>query len=62
MPKGDRKHFGAGSQGKRSGSGAMTDLQRDLAGENSVLSNRDKSRHTDQRGQEVDRDRAVARP
>ncbi|HLH89210.1 MAG TPA: hypothetical protein VKX28_12190 [Xanthobacteraceae bacterium] len=40
----------------------MTDLQRDLAGENSVLSNRDKSRHTDQRGQEVDRDRAVARP
>lgn len=40
----------AGQQGKGSGSGAMTDTQDELVGENDVLSDRDKSQHTDARG------------
>ncbi len=51
MAKADKKHFGAGSQGKGDGSGAMTSEVADL-GENKVLSNRDKAQHGRQRGQD----------
>jgi hypothetical protein len=44
------KHMGPGAQGKRSGSGALTELPEGVLEENMVLSNRDKSRHSDQRG------------
>ena len=44
------KHMGPGAQGKRSGTGAMTELPEGLLEENRVLSNRDKSRHSDERG------------
>lgn len=50
MAKADRHSMGPGAQGKGDGSGAMTDLPEGILGENEVLSNRDKSRHTDQRG------------
>ena len=46
------KHFGKGTQGKGDGSGAMTELDKDLVGENDILSNRDKQRHTKARGQD----------
>lgn len=42
--------MGAGTQGKRSGTGAMTELPEGILPENMVLSNRDKSQHSDQRG------------
>lgn len=48
--RGSRKKFGAGSQGKGDGSGAMTVLPSGVLGENMVLSNRDKAQHNDQRG------------
>lgn len=41
-----------GSQGKGSGSGAMTELDTDAVGENQVLSNRDKKQHSRERGQD----------
>jgi hypothetical protein len=44
------KHMGPGAQGKGSGTGALTELPEGVLEENMVLSNRDKSRHTDQRG------------
>ena len=50
MANADRKHIGAGSQGKGDGSGAMTDLQPEVIPENMILSNRDKSRHPEGRG------------
>jgi hypothetical protein len=50
MPNASKKHIGAGAQGKRDGSGAMSELDKDLVPENMILSNRDKSRHTDERG------------
>jgi hypothetical protein len=50
MAKADRHNMGPGSQGKGSGSGAMTDLPDGMLEENMVLSNRDKSRHSDERG------------
>ncbi len=50
MAKADRHSMGPGAQGKGSGSGAMTDLPDGALEENMVLSNRDKSRHTDERG------------
>lgn len=52
MANGDKKHFGKGSQGKGSGSGAMTELDDNTVGDNEVLSNRDKKRHTKERGQD----------
>lgn len=52
MPQGDKKHFGKGSQGKGSGSGAMTEIDKDALGENEVLSNRDKKQHSKERGQD----------
>jgi hypothetical protein len=51
MAQASRKHFGpGGNQGKGSGTGGRTDLSKQQIGENMVLSNRDKSRHSDQRG------------
>jgi hypothetical protein len=44
------KHMGPGAQGKRSGIGALTELPEGILEKNMVLSNRDKSRHSDERG------------
>jgi hypothetical protein len=46
----DKKHFGKGTQGKGDGSGAMTEVRKDMIGENMVLSNRDKAQHSRERG------------
>jgi hypothetical protein len=50
MSKADKKHFGKGTQGKGSGKGGMTDIPKDALEENMVLSNRDKARHSRERG------------
>jgi hypothetical protein len=50
MANASKHHVGPGSQGKGAGVGGMTDLPDGLLGENDVLSNRDKSRHGDERG------------
>lgn len=50
MAHADRKHVGRGAKAKRTGGGAMTDLPGVGLEENSVLSNRDKSRHSEERG------------
>ncbi|MET3594504.1 hypothetical protein ABID26_003912 [Mesorhizobium shonense] len=50
MATGGKKHMGRGSQGKGSGTGAKTELPKDMVGENEVLKNRDKKQHTKQRG------------
>ena len=46
------KHLGPGSNGNGAGTGAMTDVQDELIGENMVLSNRDKAEHSRERGQD----------
>jgi len=43
---------GSPIKSKGDGSGAMTDLQDDLLGDNSVLSNRDKAQNSRERGQD----------
>lgn len=50
MANADRHKMGAATQGKGTGTGAMTDLPDGILEENMVLSNRDKSRHSDERG------------
>ncbi len=50
MANASSKKMGAGAQGKHSGTGAMTDIQEELIGENDVLSNRDKHANSDMRG------------
>jgi hypothetical protein len=50
MANASKRHAGAGNQGKRAGVGAMTELPEGVLEENMVLSNRDKSRHSDDRG------------
>ncbi|ADV11448.1 hypothetical protein EN962_06755 [Mesorhizobium sp. M7A.F.Ca.CA.001.09.2.1] len=50
MARGSKKHIGAGSQGKGSGTGAMTVTPKDKLEENKVLSNRDKAQHSKERG------------
>jgi hypothetical protein len=50
MPNASKKHVGAGARGKKSGTGATTDIPKDKIEENMVLSNRDKSRHSGERG------------
>ncbi|MBX4909886.1 MULTISPECIES: hypothetical protein [Rhizobium] len=50
MAHADRKHIGAGTKGKGDGGGAMTDLDREQLPENMVLSNRDKTQHSKERG------------
>ena len=52
MSKGGKKHFGKGTQGKHSGTGARTVLPPDKVEENMILSNRDKSQHPEGRGQD----------
>ena len=50
MANASKHSIGAGAQGKHSGTGAMTELPEGILPENMVLSNRDKSQHSDQRG------------
>ncbi|MFH6783169.1 MULTISPECIES: hypothetical protein [Methylobacterium] len=50
MAKADRHNMGPGAQGKGSGTGAMTELPEGILEENMVLSNRDKSQHSTERG------------
>jgi hypothetical protein len=50
MSKGGKKQVGAGAQGKGAGAGANSEIQKEKIGDNMVLSNRDKSQHSDQRG------------
>ena len=50
MANASKRHVGPGSQGKHSGTGAMTELPEGVLEENTVLSNRDKSQHSDGRG------------
>ena len=47
---GSKQHFKQGLQRKGDGSGAMTDLPKDMVGDNMILSNRDKSQHSEIRG------------
>ena len=68
MAHASRKHFGPGTQGKGDGTGAMSDINPEDIPENTVLSNRDKAQHSDQRGldskavqMEQLRDNAVSR-
>jgi hypothetical protein len=42
----------AGSQGKKTGAGGMSNINTDQVGDNAVLSNRDKAQRTDGRGQD----------
>jgi hypothetical protein len=50
MAKASSKSIGAGAQGKSSGTGAMTDVDKSIIPENMVLSNRDKAQHSSERG------------
>ena len=50
MANASKKHVGTGAQGKGSGAGAMTEIDKDKIGENMVLSNRDKAGHSPERG------------
>ena len=50
MAKAGKTHIGIGAQGKGSGEGAMTEIDKDVLGENMVLSNRDKAQHPTTRG------------
>lgn len=50
MANASRRHAGPGTQGKSSGTGAMTELPEGVLEENMVLKNRDKSQHSDGRG------------
>jgi hypothetical protein len=50
MANANKKHIGRGTQPKGTGSGAATDIDKTKIEENMVLSNRDKSRHTHERG------------
>jgi len=50
MANASKHSMGAGTKGKGSGTGAMTELPEGILPENMVLSNRDKSQHSDERG------------
>lgn len=50
MANASKKHMGAGAQGKKSGSGAMSETPDEKIGENQILSNRDKKQHSGERG------------
>lgn len=50
MANASKTHMGQGSHGKGTGTGAMTELPEGVLEDNMVLSNRDKSRHSDERG------------
>jgi hypothetical protein len=63
MAREDGKHLGPATkgQGKGTGTGGMTDLQDELVGENTVLSNRDKAQHSRDRGQDTKGSNRAAR-
>ncbi|MEZ2142992.1 hypothetical protein AAE026_11840 [Bradyrhizobium sp. DN5] len=48
--RGSKTHFRSGVHGKGDGTGAMADILKDKIGDNMVLSNRDKTQHSDIRG------------
>lgn len=50
MAKASKHHHGPNAQGKGDGGGAMTEIDKDMVGENMVLSNRDKAQHSEGRG------------
>ncbi|MEH3148459.1 MAG: hypothetical protein PGN34_24755 [Methylobacterium frigidaeris] len=50
MANASKNNMGPGAQGKRSGTGAMTELPEGILPENMVLSNRDKAQHSQERG------------
>ena len=50
MANATKRHFGPAARGKKSGSGARTVAPKEMLEENVVLSNRDKSRHSGERG------------
>lgn len=50
MANASSKHMGAATHGKSSGNGAMTDIDKTILPDNMVLSNRDKARHSKERG------------
>ena len=50
MANASSKNMGPGAQGKNSGTGAMTDIDKEVLPENMVLSNRDKAQHSRERG------------
>ena len=50
MAHASKNRFGPAARGKRAGTGAMTPTPKEKIEENMVLSNRDKSRHSDTRG------------
>ncbi len=50
MANASSKHIGSGTQGKSSGNGAMTDIDKSVLPDNMVLSNRDKAQHSRERG------------
>jgi hypothetical protein len=50
MAKANSKHMGAGTHGKSSGNGAMTNIDKRKIPDNMVLSNRDKAQHSRERG------------
>ena len=50
MANATKRRFGPGARGKKSGSGARSVARKDVIEENMVLSNRDKSRHSEERG------------
>lgn len=47
---GSKTHFRSGMHGKGDGTGALTDVSKEMIGDNMVLSNRDKKQHSDIRG------------
>jgi hypothetical protein len=50
MAQASHKKFGAGVKGKGDGTGAMTEADISKLPDNTVLSNRDKARHSEERG------------
>ena len=50
MANASKNHLGPGAQSKGTGTGAQTVNPKDTIGENMILSNRDKSRHSAERG------------
>ena len=50
MANASKKHMGVAAEGKGSGSGAMTEIDKDKIGDNMVLTNRDKAGHSPERG------------
>ncbi len=55
MANASKGHFGPGTQGKGTGTGAKTNIPDEKIEPNMVLSNRDKSRHSKDLGQDSKR-------